>query len=415
MQPNAIRPRPIATQPKRVLLAWEYGVGRTHYGNLLSVARHLRRAGVECLAALHDLTAADREFAAIGVRTVQNFIWPGQKRWRGAWRDPPGFNGFTDFLASMGLNSSHAVAACLAHYDGLFSLFPADLAFCDQAYGAVLACRDHLPAVAVASAPYMPPVVGDGFPLFPGRTSAGYPVSDLLHSINEGLGIAGRFPLRNIGDVLRGAILAPLGPAEFDMYHDLRPGRVLPPLVPDVPNPRSLGERNELFVYVHGFAQDNERLMAALAAVDVPARAYIPGIHAATRKRLANFIIHDEALPIAEMIARSRCVVHHGGVQLTAVCLATGTPQLILSKELDNRITAAYVEAQGCGAGRELAGASAEWLADAIHRVFSDEAMKHRSAELAPDFYAKWFAKDPTEVLASYVLEQLGLPPLNQT
>ncbi len=48
------------------------------------------------------------------------------------------------------MNSSAAVAACMAHYDGLFSLFPPDLVLCDQAYGAVLACRDHLPAVAMA-------------------------------------------------------------------------------------------------------------------------------------------------------------------------------------------------------------------------------------------------------------------------
>ena len=66
-------------RPKRVLLAWEYGAGRTHYSNLLAVASHLRASGVECLAALYDNSAADREFAAIGVRTIQNFVWPSQR------------------------------------------------------------------------------------------------------------------------------------------------------------------------------------------------------------------------------------------------------------------------------------------------------------------------------------------------
>lgn len=398
-------------QPKRALLAWEFGAGRTHYGSLLAVARHLRRAGVECLATLHDLGVADREFAAIGVRTVQNFVWPSQKRFRGAWEAPRG-NGFTDFLASIGLNSSEAVAACIAHYDGLFSLFRPDLVLCEQAYGAVLAARDHLPVVVMATATHMPPIVGDGFPLLPGRTEPGYPVADLLHDINVGLGIAGRFPLADMADLLRRAIVVPLGPAEFDMYQDLRQGRVLPPLVSGVPDPVTLGERNELFVYIHGFAQRNEPLMAALAALDLPARAYIPGITAETRRRLASLDIHDEPVPVAEIVARSGAVLHHGGVQLTAVCLATGTPQVVLTKELDNRIAAAYVEAQGLGLGRELDGATTEWIDAAIRRACGDDEMRRRCAAAAPAFYAKWFARDPSELLASYVLERMDLPPV---
>ncbi len=196
------------------------------------------------------------------------------------------------------------------------------------------------------------------------------------------------------------------------MYQSLRQGRVLPPLVPGVPAPRSLGERNELFVYVHGFAQNNQALMAALAAVTVPARAYIPGITPQTRQRLANFIIHDDPVPVADIVARSRCVVHHGGIQLTAVCLATGTPQVILSKELDNRAAAAYVDGQGLGAGGELAGASTEWLTEVIGRAYGDEEMRQRCAAAADAFHAQWFAKDPTEVLASFVLDRIGAPPI---
>ncbi len=156
---------PARHRAKRVLLAWEYGAGRTHYSNLRAVASHLRASGIDCLAALYDNTAADREFAAIGVHTVQNFVWPSQRSGHSGWRGTR-VNGFTDFLAHIGLNSSAAVAAAIAHYDGLFSLFEPDLVLCEAAYGAVLAAREHLPVVAIGFCVRLPPIVNGGFPIF---------------------------------------------------------------------------------------------------------------------------------------------------------------------------------------------------------------------------------------------------------
>jgi hypothetical protein len=148
-------PRP---KRKRVLLAWEHGAGRTHYSNLLAVASHLRASGIECLAALYDNSAADSEFRAIGVHTMQNFVWPSQRREQTGWRGTP-VNSFTDYLANVGLNSSVAVASAIAHYEGLFSLFEPDLVVCEGAYGGILAAREHLPVVAMGFCVRLPPIV----------------------------------------------------------------------------------------------------------------------------------------------------------------------------------------------------------------------------------------------------------------
>ena len=296
-------PRRQDGSPKRVLLAWEYGAGRTHYGNLLAVARHLREAGVECLATLYDLSNADREFAAIGVRTIQAFVWPGQKRTR-IPLPVARADSFTDLLANLGFGAAEALASCIAHYDGLFSLFRPDLILADHAYGAVLAGRDHVPVIAMASATQLPPVVGDGFPPLPGRDGPGYPVDVLLRSINAGLGRAGRFPLRDMADLLRSVITVPLGPAEFDIYAAERKSPVLPPLVPGVPSPDSITEGTEVFAYLHNEAQADAALMSTLAGLDLPLRIYLPGMSGATRHRPASG--HPVAAPRQPPLRRLR-------------------------------------------------------------------------------------------------------------
>ena len=78
-------------------------------------------------------------------------------------------NSFTDFLAHIGLKSSLAVTSAMAHYDALFSLFQPDLVLCDQAYGAMLVAREHLPVVAMGFCVRLPPIVDGGFQIFPGR------------------------------------------------------------------------------------------------------------------------------------------------------------------------------------------------------------------------------------------------------
>ena len=395
---------------KRVLLAWEYGAGRTHYGNLLAVARHLKASGIECLATLHDNSAADAEFAAIGVHTLQNFIWPSQRRWRSRWTEIAN-NSFTDFLARIGMNSSASVAAVIAHYDTLFSLFQPDLILCDQAFGAILAGRERMPVVAMGFCVRLPPIVNGGFPVYPGRTEPAVPVDELLCSINRGLAQVGRFPLREIADILRIAAVMPSGPAEFDFYPEYRREPLLPPVVPGLRDAYPLREGNEIFVYLHGFVQSHAPIMdalVALAAGDTPVRSYIPHITDQTRKTLFNIAIEDRPVPIKDIFARSRVVVHHGGEQLTSACLAVGIPQVIIGKERDNRINGTYVKNLGLGEYCWYADAAREWIVDAVHRCLNDDALKARCRAAAPE-YRKWFEVEASEIVAARICQLLGI------
>lgn len=393
---------------KRVLLAWEYGAGRTHYSNLAAVAAHLRASGIECLAALYDNSAADREFAAIGVRTIQNFVWPSQRAGQSGWYGNR-INGLTDFMAHVGLKSSAAVASAIAHYDGLFSLFEPDLVLCEQAWGAVLAAREHLPVVAMGFCVRLPPIVDGGFPIFPGRPGAVVPVDELLAAINQGLAIAGRFPLREIGDLLRIAAVMPSGPAEFDFYGDLRSEPVLAPSVPGLRDAFPDKPGDEVFVYLHGFIQDHPRVIEALAALDMPVRAYIPNLTTETRAKLAPLVLEEHPVPVKDLFARARCVLHQGGEQLACACLAVGVPQVILSTWLDTRVSGGFVKARGFGDTCLMADATTGWVLDAVRRAYGDADLHARCRAAAPEF-RKWFDVDPTAIVARRICDLLDVP-----
>ena len=392
-------------RPKRVLLAWEYGAGRTHYGNLLSVAAHLRASGIECLAALCD-TSSDREFIALGIHTIQNFVWPSQRRGHPTWKATES-RGFTDHLARVGLNSGTAVTAAIAHYDGVFSLFQPDLVVCDQAYGAILAARDFIPVIAMAASSQLPPVIAGGFPLYPGYTEPVWPVERLLESINEGLTLAGRFPLSNIGQFLELDGVMPFGPGAFDLYAAHRTTPVLSPNVPGILDvlPDTVGD--EVFIYLHGLIQNYSEVVDALTTLSLPTRAYIPNLTRPTAERLpANVVIEDYPVKLREILSRSRCVLHHGGLQLTAACLAAGLPQVILSKELDNRISGAFVESNGLGATSWIGDVKADWLDEALTAAYQQlgESCRSRAEE-----FQKWFSDDSSAVVASAACKLMGV------
>ena len=403
---------PAATRRKRVLLAWEYGAGRTHYSNLCAIAGHLRASGVDCLAALYDNTAADREFAGVGVHTVQSCVWPSQRLGQSGWT-PVRVNGFTDFLAHIGLSSSAAVAGAIAHYDGLFSLFAPDLVISEAAYGAILAAREHLPVIATGFCVRLPPIVDGGFPIFPGRPGATFPVDELLAAINGGLARAGRFPLAEIGDLLRIAAVMPCGPAEFDFYPEQRSDPILPPSVPGLrrvlASLRDDREAGEVFVYLHGLVQEHPAVIDALTAFGAPTRAWIPDLTTASRARLAGLTLEDRPVPVKDIFARSRVVVHQGGEQLTSACLAAGVPQVILSTWLDTRVTGGFVKAHDLGDTAPIADATTDWLIAAVRRCYADEVLRARSAAAAPR-YRDWFEIDPMAMIAERACRLLGVP-----
>ena len=402
--PDAPSPAP---RQKRALLAWEFGAGRTHIANLLGVGRHLRDAGVQCVATLYDPGFA-AEFAALGIPVVQNYIWPARRRAPVAWQERP-VKALGDALANLGVTSPPALGAAIAHYSSLFALTRPDIVIAENAHGALLAARGRLPAIAFGTGSCLPPIIGGDFAVHDRAGDApSWPADDVRDRINTTLAATGRPPLDRLGDLLRIDGVYPFGPVEFDLYAATRTEPMLPPYTPDLDGPPQIGHGREIFIYLHGLIQSHRPLLDGLAAIERPARVYIPNLADAERARLPDaWAIERRAVPLPEILARSRCVIHHGGPQLTSICLAAGLPQVIIPKEPDNETGARLVTSRGLGAASAVDAVTAAWLVAEAHRAYDDAALKQRCEAAAPQ-YARWFSTDPTRIVADAALGLIG-------
>lgn len=395
----------MVTPVRRALLAWEFGAGRTHAVNLLGVAKRLRAAGVECLATLYDLRFAE-EFSALAIPAIQNYVWPARRRAPLGWRERE-VRSLGDVLANLGVAHPDALRSAIAHYQNLFYLFRPDVILAETAFGAILAARGRIPVIAFGNAPCLPPLEGNGFALRAGQTGGpSWPNEVVAQGISEGLALCGRPGLARLSDILAIEGLYPYGPAAFDLYGGKRATPVLPPYLPDVERPVPLSRGEEIFAYLHDLVQGSDAFMQALHDVRRPMRLFIPGLSKAYRDSLGarGVVVEDRSVPASTLVARARCVLHHGGTQLTTLCLAAGVPQLVLAKELDNELCGRFVVGRGLGVENHVARVTADWVTEHMRAVFDDDAMKRRALEAAPEF-AEWIREDPSKIVARAALE----------
>lgn len=396
------------TRRPRALLAYEFGAGRTHVSHILGVARRLRAAGVECLASLYDLRSAP-DFAAIGIPAVQSYLWPGRRRFAPHAAERAD-RGLVDLLANLGFADGDAVAGALAHYDGLFTLFAPDIVLTENAFGALLASRGRVPAVAFGFNQLLPPPVAGSFPTFDGSPPS-WSDAEFLAGVNEGFRRHGRPPLATPSDLLAIDAVLPFGPGTFDLYRDLRSAPVLPVHVGGYASGLRAGEGDEVFVYLQRDAAGLPAVLAALLALRRPTRAFLPDAGAEQKALLAGagILVEERAVPIELILERSRCVLHHGGVGLSCALLAAGMPQVILAKELDNQAPGRLLAEEGLGRHSWLWDATMPWIVQATRAAYDDEEMRARCRARAPSF-DDWFGADPAEHVAGTALRLLGIP-----
>ncbi len=404
-------------EAKRALLAWEFGAGRSHARHLLGVAGHLKRAGVDCLAALYEPSFA-HEFAAIGVPAVQTYVWPARRRAPFGWSERP-VRALGDVLANIGFASARDLTAALAHYDGLFEIFRPDVVLAENAFGALLAARGRLPSIAFGTQSTLPPTNGNGFTprRAMGFETPSFDEAALCAAIDLTLERTGRPALGRLSAILDETNVLPFGPAAFSLHGTPDDRRILPPFLPDFVAPPEGGRGEEVFAYLNSLGASAEDVLNGIAGSERPvrlhlggqARAIVEAMPGEVRQRLVSrgVVLEAAPVPLPAILERSRCVLHHGGVQMTSACLAAGLPQVILPKEEENMRTGSFVAERRLGFSRPLHEADAGWVARSIRRAFDDADMASRCRAGRPDF-AAWVAEDPTETVAREAQRAIG-------
>lgn len=391
----------------RVLLVSEFGAGISHARRIAEVAAHLQRAGAKCLAALND-PGLGEPLHHLGISVIQSVVWPARRRQPVMWKERPP-RGLGDVLANLGLSQPEVLAPAIRHYDALFLLFRPDIVLCENGFGALLAARGRLPAIAFGTPNCLPPAKGGTLACYDGaKHDPSWPTEMVLSGINAGLRATDRPLLRDMAGLLSDAsAVLPFGPPELDLFASTRNVPLLPPHLFGINTPvQASADAPEVFIYLHGFLQQRAAVMEGLLKISCPCHLFMPGLTDEWRARFPPHIrVAKEPVPPARIVAESRAVLHHGGRQMTALCLATGLPQAILAKESDNVLAARLVTGSGQGIACLLRDLTPDWFAQAATRLHSDRRFRDQ-ARKARQYYSGWFGQDPTLMVAHAALAE---------
>lgn len=328
-----------------VLFAWELGGGLGHVRPLLAVARALASRGHSPVFALRNPADAAGPVLAAGFPVLQAPIRLGPPRLPAT---PSDFRSFSDILALSGWGHPDDLEPLLRSWDGLLDLVRPAIAVADHAPALTLAARGSLPVIQLGAGFCAPPAhLPDFPPLVPeGRNLV--PTATLLQSIVEAQRRRGRPAPPTVPGVFDAGPILPTGLPGFDPYDDVRPARAIGPLEP-LPAPVPAPASQRWFAYLAAEDEASVPALASLAATGVPGLAFLRGSSEAQRERLrrSGLPLTASPLPPAQIFAEFSVVIHHGGLGLSTGAFAAGRPQVLLPRWLEQRLTAARLEAHG--------------------------------------------------------------------
>lgn len=366
----------------RVLLGWELGAGRGHITGLLRAAGLLSERGHEPLFAPMQVGP----FAAHGP-TWQAPVWPRLLQPLGRrYPQPPATMG--DILAYVGLDDREAVTAMLMAWDKVIADARPDAVIAEYAPMLQLAARGRVPVVAWGTGFSLPPDHLPEFPTFTGKPAV-RPEAELLAALNESLGRAGRPALGSLPQVFAADRHLVAAFAEFDPYRQWRREATGTPAISG-PVPLA-GDGEEVFVYFNGKVRPPIAFWQGLVASRLRVRLYDAGLTAGDMAGLDAAGLHVEQAPVAfaDIAARSRLLLSHGGLGIVCSGILAGLPQIAIPFDVEKRLNADALAAHGLGRPASFDGLEANSFADFIRANWADEGLRARARDTAPQFRSR--------------------------
>jgi rhamnosyltransferase subunit B len=371
-----------------VLIGWELGANRGHVERLRLIAARLLHAG-------HHVTMALQQIDSLGldrdprITLLQAPLWPrllvnnAQDHGR-----PVATMG--DILARLGLDRPGCLAALITGWDGIFASVKPDVVIADFAPALLCAARGRIAAISVGTAFSCPPVDADMFANLAGHATA-YDEPALLDTTDADLASVGRPPLAALPALFTADWMFIDSFAELDPYGENANRHYV---APSVTLPLAEGEGAggaELFVYgLNRFAVDHP-LWAAMALVERPVRLYMPD---PTHGHLALFKargFHVEAapLPLPLIAKRSAVTLSYGGHGFICANLLAALPQMIVSFDLEKRLSGTRIAALGLGDQCDHFAVDPPALAARIDALARDRLLAEKLRHAAPGFNAR--------------------------
>jgi hypothetical protein len=336
----------------RALLANEAGGGRGHVTTLAAAARALG-PGVEILAAIARLTHAD-ELAGLCTSVLKAPLLARRKsapttfalRGSATWGD---------VLAEIGLGDPAKVALGLAFWrrlivDADIDLMVAD--FAPLALRAALGLRDEgwaMRIVNLGTGYTVPPAGLAQFPVFlPDHDRVTRDEAATLAVLNRAGARAGLEPVPRLSALYAVDQNLAAGFDFLDPYRDRRPpGERIAPLIAA---PQGLAGTGEgVFVYFSTSELTDPALVAALAALPLPRRGFLPRATPEQRQTLlaSGMELLDRPASAEEIAGYARLIVHAAPHGTTCLAALAGLPQFGIPQHLEQLWNARAAESEG--------------------------------------------------------------------
>ena len=332
--------------PSRILLAWEAGAGRGHLVTLKTVAEALGDGFV------YDAAICRMQYAS-ELTGICDLVFPSAFLQLGTARRAAAGNPRTatwaEFLGDLGFADPAFLIRQIGWWIAAIKARVSSMVIADFAPCALLAARAlNIPAVCVGTGYSAPPSGMPEFPiLIPGIDTRLYAETELVEAVNVACHHFGMSPITRFADIYGASTQLPRTIPALDPYGPWRTGPLLPPLN-ETPPPADPAA-DEVFIYFSTDEHDDAPLMSAIANLGVPTRLYMPGVPDALAHTLsqAGVLIERQPLPITQIAARAKLMVHAGQHGVMCMALGIGLPQVAFPRHLEHLYHAQRTRALG--------------------------------------------------------------------
>ena len=295
-----------------------------------------------------------------------------------------------DVLARLGLDRPDTLAALIGGWDAILTAFRPDVVVADFAPALLCAARGRVPTIGVGTGFERAPATMDRFPSLTGSPPA-HDEREALDHANAGLRRAGRDPIAalpaiNAADRSLAGVFT-----ELDAYAEWRvEAPVAPAIVGPLP-PITDGGGDEIFVYGFTAMQPDAEIWRGLAASGLPVRVHVGDASPTLVDtiRTLGMAFEPAPLPFAQIAARSRLVVSHGGHGFVCSALAAGLPQVVVHYDMEKRGYGIGLARAGLGGEVALPDIRRDPFAQSLKALYTDEAFAAAVRAAAPAFRAR--------------------------
>jgi len=345
--------RPARSKARTVLVVWEAGGGTGHIQRLTPVASALAAQGYRVVFAFRD-----KPQGGAFAKAFPDALVVQAPRWQknpATWVEPKGMAAtYPDMLLRLGYSSAEILTPLVRLWHRLYAQVEPALILCDHSPTAVLAAGGRIPVIHIGSGFAMPPV-GLPFKVLHAPTSAGTrereaAVLEVIRTTQAAVGgVAPESVTQLLGFAENLACCLP----EVDPYRSVRPTPALGPVQP-LPKPQPVVEGGEfLFGYLTGQDKRVPMVLQSLAKAKISAGIFVrhptEECLAAVDGEDGTVTLYDSPQNLTEALGKASAILHHGGVATTETALATGRPQFLLPRHLEQNLTANAVAELGCG------------------------------------------------------------------